>query len=503
MRTGLLLRLCAIALAAGVALPSLDPTAADEPAPGQLAPLPQPVLQYPVEPAVALQAAEANLQPAPQPAANTPDAGTVSVGQAAFARSCTSCHDEQRSLQRTKSYAGWLATVRRMASKEGADISSADVVPIATYLASVAGPSGGGAASEGNDEGGGWSFATTVSTLHRSASDAYPLENPGFFADVWVTAAYQSSGPLRGTVTACTSCHSRDNGGAGNAYSIELVEGSASLDLRHLFHGCRCDDGHELLLKAGRFVVPFGAFASMSHPGSYRTVTNPLIFNMGRRVLTPNFPPGQPVLPQPFSDEGIDLIYRAQVGESLMFSCDLYAVNGLQGTGNNIFNRSRAYFDNNEEPSGGIRLALGGDYFRLGVSALGGNLQDQNLPQVDYALAGADATVQITDRLRFYFEYAIRDQDSTFVAGQKEKTFGTVTQLEFRVWDAPYIGLLISYDTLDHRHPIFGENSLSRFTSGFNIGLPGGSLLMINHERWSDHNGDEVDVFGVRWSITL
>src|SRR5438093_491752 len=49
---------------------------------------------------------------------------TVAAGQAAFLRSCTSCHDEQRSLQKAKSYSGWLSTVQRMASKTGADISS-------------------------------------------------------------------------------------------------------------------------------------------------------------------------------------------------------------------------------------------------------------------------------------------------------------------------------------------------------------------------------------------
>src|SRR2546426_228431 len=65
---------------------------------------------------------------------NAIDAGTVAAGMAAFARSCTSCHDEQRSLSKSKSYSGWLATVQRMASKTGADISSADVAPIAAYL---------------------------------------------------------------------------------------------------------------------------------------------------------------------------------------------------------------------------------------------------------------------------------------------------------------------------------------------------------------------------------
>ena len=38
---------------------------------------------------------------------------------------------------------------------------------------------------------------------------------------------------------------------------------------------------------------------------------------------------------------------------------------------------------------------------------MGGNLQDQQLPGVNYVIAGADATAQITDRLRFYFEGAM------------------------------------------------------------------------------------------------
>jgi mono/diheme cytochrome c family protein len=443
-----------------------------------------------------------DLQPAGQPLATSAafDQGTVAGGQAAFVRSCTACHDAQRALSKSKSYAGWLTTVQRMAAKDGADIRSSDVVPIATYLASVSGAAGPSTA--GGEEAGGWSFGTTVSLLHRSASDEYPVENPGFFPNVWVTASYQSTGPWRATVTACTSCHARDNG-AGNAFSLELVEGSATLDLRHLFHGCRCDDGREMLLKAGRFIVPFGAFAAMSHPGIYRTVTNPLMFNMGRRVFVPGSPPQQPVLPQPFADEGIDFIYRTPIHENLTFTLDLYAVNGLQGTGPDIFNRSRAYFDNNEEPSGGARITLGGDFFRLGASVLSGNLADQDLPPVHYTLAGADATCQITDRLRFYFEYAMRRQDSVFAPGTEEIAYGIVTELELRVWDHPNISLLVRYDTLEHRNQTFGDSSLQRVTSGLNIALPGGSLLMINHERWMPASRDDVDLFGVRWVVSL
>src|SRR5438105_2988563 len=107
----------------------------DEPGLDQRPLIARPTLQLPVE-TTAFDTAAMMLQPASTPAASAPDAGTVAAGQSAFARSCTNCHDDQRSLQKSKSYSGWLATVQRMASKEGADINSGDIVPIATYLAS-------------------------------------------------------------------------------------------------------------------------------------------------------------------------------------------------------------------------------------------------------------------------------------------------------------------------------------------------------------------------------
>jgi hypothetical protein len=259
-----------------------------------------------------------------------------------------------------------------------------------------------------------------------------------------------------------------------------------------------------MLLKAGRFVAPFGAFAAMSHPGIYRTVSNPLMYNMGRRVFVPDSsPPQQPVLPMPFSDEGIDFIYRTPVTEELNFTLDLYAINGLQGAGPNIFLRSRAYYDNNDEPTLGARMTLGADYFRLGASVMGGNLQDQGQEKAYYTLAGADATAQITERLRFYFEYAMRRQDSIFVRDTEEHTFGVVTELEYRLLEHPNVSLLVRYDTLEHRNQAFGDAKLERITWGFNIGLPGGSLLMINHEWWKPQKAEDVDLLGIRWVVSL
>jgi hypothetical protein len=389
-----------------------------------------------------------------------------------------------------------------MASKDGADVRSGDVEPIAAYLASVAGVASAAGGAAGDWDGGGWTAGATVSLLHRSASDAAPLENPGFFADVWVTAQHQSAGPWRATVTACTSCHS--NPSSNNGFSLELVEGSATLDLRHALLGARPDDDREVLVKAGRFVVPFGAYSAMVNPGVYRTLTNPLMFDMGRRVFVNGAaPPQQPVLPMPFADEGVDLMLRTPLGDALRLTWDLYAVNGLQGTGPSLFNFSRQYTDNNEEPSVGTRLTIGNDWFRLGTSLLQGNLADQGSPGVNYQLSGADATAQITERLQFYFEYALRHQDSVTAPGTFDSTYGIVTQLELQLREEPGVSLLARYDTLEHRSQGLGDASLERFTWGLNFGLPGGSLLLINHERWLPAQGQAVDVVGARLVVSL
>ena len=57
-------------------------------------------------------------------------------------------------------------------------------------------------------------------------------------------------------------------------------------------------------IDAGRFIVPFGAFAAQTNPGLYRTVSTPLIFNMGQRVFNRDL--GDPVLPMPYTDTGVN-----------------------------------------------------------------------------------------------------------------------------------------------------------------------------------------------------
>ncbi len=463
------------------------------------------------------------------------DPQQVEQGRAAFQDACTQCHDAERALSKRKSRTAWLATVRRMARMDGADIDSSDIVPIATYLASLSAPASessdeetdepsddSGGDGEGADEdaeatdqaeldvaadedlllSSGPNISGTISTLWRGGNDN--LENPDFFADVWLRLDWQPDGPIRGRVTSCTSCHSDQTGGGG--FTLELVEATAHFDLLHWLKEKdkrpeQCKPKIDAEIKAGRFIVPFGAYSSMVHPGVYRTVTQPLMFNMGRQVNPNRTRP--PVLPMPYSDEGVDLYTKFPVCHEWDATVEAYAVNGLQGAGPGVqFTPSRSYADNNSQPAFGSRATVGNGKVRFGGSLMSGQMQDDMDPELNYFLSGADATARFCDNdIRLYFEYAIRRNDSNFNRGQI--AYGIVSEIEALLFAKPNLSALARYDTLEHRDS-FGEGSIARFTWGLSTTLIGGSLFMVNHEHWNFPTGEnDVDVLGVRWVATF
>lgn len=429
------------------------------------------------------------------------DPGLVSLGEVAFQRSCTTCHDAQRAMAKRKRYAQWLGTVQRMAAKEGADIVPGDVVPIATYLAFVAGsdtgpiPIADGGLAEQQTL-----LYATLSLLWRGSNGERPLENPGFFPDVRFGAEWRTTGPISARITACTSCHADTNPSRG--FSLELVEASATIDLAELVGCCRSASGDpsqklSASLTLGRFVVPFGAIAAQSHPGASRTLTLPLMFNMGRRVGSTG--PLQPVLPAPYADEGVDLRISAALVESWLATLDVYAVNGLQGVDPSLFNTSRSYMDNNLEPAVGGRASLGNSAVRVGGSVMSGNLADQTSDPVQYHLAGGDITARFEDQVRLYCEYAIRRDQSTILPGVDNIAYGMLVEGELRLLREPNISFLARYDTLEHRHALFPDASLDRFTYGLRYTSAQGSVLLLDHEHWMFDDGSDVDVIGFRW----
>ena len=482
------------------------------------------------------------------------DSQLVSRGRIAFQEACTQCHDADRAFQKRKSASGWLTTVRRMARLDDADISASDIIPIATFLAARNAPTqrrnrapqsqaadavdvdaaesdadsdpssqaadlqDGETDAESDEDGddvsatapddqawtdlasevgSGLSTSTTLSPLWRNGNDN--LENPNFFVDAWFRADWQPSGPLRARATACTSCHSDQSGGAG--FTLELVEAYAALDLLKKFHGCRnpdpdCAPRLDAEIRAGRFIVPFGAFSSMSHPGSYGAVTAPLVFNMGRQVNPDNGRP--PVLPMPYSDEGVDVNTKLQYKDCTA-TLDIYGVNGLQGFGPGIqFTPSRSYTDNNSDVALGSRATVGNKFIRFGGSLMSGRMQDEGSPNLSYHLSGADATARFfDDQLRLYFEYAIRRNDSNF--GTRQISYGTITELDALLLEHPNLRMLVRYDTLEHRD-FFGSQGIRRFTWGASTTVLAGSTLIINHEHWRFSNFDrDTDVLGFRW----
>lgn len=464
------------------------------------------------------------------------DAQLVAAGQTAFQTSCSECHPLSLALDEKKSFASWKSTVWRMASRPGADVAHGDRLAIATYLASLSAPApkkesstaetpstaptAVATATEGEQHSQAFSLFGTVSPLWRGGGKN--LQHPGFFPQTWVGVDWQSDSPLSARVTACIACH---DPGSGDHFA--LVQASLRLDLTQLAAIHRRGHGHlsssepspvRAAVEVGRFIVPFGAFASQSNPGVYRTVSRPLIYNMGQRIYDPSI--GDPVLPMPYSDEGAQLNLGIPVFNSAAtLTLDGYLVNGLQGGNSGVdFDASRDYVDNNSSPSVGGRVTLGNQFLRVGSSIINGRFnQNGGSPlfrgALNYTIFGADISMHYEDIFRFQAEYAHRGSDRVIPGPSasliRESVEGLYVEGELKLYDKPRISVLARYDIQDRgssaRVPESSLSSgtfrVSRFTWGVNTTLPGGSLLMLNHEHWFVPNGlAAVDVVGVRWS---
>jgi len=268
-------------------------------------------------------------------------------------------------------------------------------------------------------------------------------------------------------------------------------------------------------------IVPFGAFAQQSNPGVYRTVTKPLIYNMGMRVYDEDL--GDAVLPMPYADEGLVFNLGAELTQNVKASWDVYTVNGLQaGTDGIDFDMSRDYVGINNSPSLGTRLTLGNEQLRFGSSLISGTASptggvDPIGAALYYRIYGFDAVYRLDDIFRLQFEYARRDSDRViddpvlpFVT--RDNVGGYYVEGEVLLLREQRLSFLARYDQQD-RHSIAPppESTLpdssfrvSRFTYGLNWVLPGGSLLMVNHERWNLPSGlGHLDVIGARWALTF
>ncbi len=163
-------------------------------------------------------------------------------------------------------------------------------------------------------------------------------------------------------------------------------------------------------LDAGRVVVPFDAFASQVNLDVFRTVTRPLMHNRGQRARDGQI--GDPVLPMPDSDEGVNLNAELALAEEFTVTVDADVVNGLQGANDGIdFDASREYVDKNRSPATRARATFGTKRPRFGGSVVGGRIGPNGSLEVDnrgldYVIYGADVTYRFEDLLRVQFEYS-------------------------------------------------------------------------------------------------
>jgi hypothetical protein len=411
-----------------------------------------------------------------------------------------------------------------MAGRDGADIPQSDWEPIAQYLAGRSASGGGQQAASGGGQqaastgakaeeaGPSHTLWATLSPLFRQGNE--DVQNAGFFPQTWAGATWQPSRVISGRVTGCVTCH---NEFTPNSNRIELVEAAARLDVARLL---KCREDISLAVDAGRLIVPFGAFSAQVNPGVYRTVTPPLIYNMGQVVRYVDI--GDTVLPMPFANQGAVLKSGAGLIGNVDATLDTYVINGLQGGDAGIdFYLSRNYVSNNKAPTVGGRCTVGNQYVRVGASLMSGRFNDQSgsgpLNQgLYYRIFGGDFTARYQDFIRFQFEYASRnDNVLTFVPVEQiagERFSGYYFEGEVRVLRKPRISLLARYDTLNRDSPFApigsslstGTFGVKRITYGINATLAGGSLLMINYEQWRLPLGlPQVNLFAIRWAATF
>jgi hypothetical protein len=466
------------------------------------------------------------------------DAAVVSAGKTAFERSCTTCHNAARSLERTKDLAGWRATVTRMAARRGAEVAKADIEPIAVYLASrnqASSEASGdkektgdqektgdkektGAAAAAASVASGVSTFATISPQWRGGNDH--LQNPGFAPLAWVGASWQSE-IVSARVTLCISCH----GVQEQAYlsRVEIVEAAARLDLSKFVDPCV--KGMKAGIDAGRLVVPFGAFSAQTNPSLYRTVSTPLIFNMGQRIYNQDL--GVSVLPMPYADTGINFNFDVPLCDvgtgKITLTVDSYVINGLEGSSSGIdFLQSRNLLDNNNRAAYGGRISVGDSYIRVGASYMAGSFDDRNDPSVPngpltYRVYGFDLQARYKRLFRCQIEYARRDNDRVGAPPTEPSVFsetvdGYYLEMEVRPWEDCCVSLVARQDFLRHSGPLAppgsslttGNFDVERVTLGINIELWHQSLLMFNVEHWlTPERPNTVNVYGVRYSVTF
>jgi hypothetical protein len=259
-------------------------------------------------------------------------------------------------------------------------------------------------------------------------------------------------------------------------------------------------------VSAGRVVVPFGEYANRVDPSSHRTVSAPLIFDMGRIPYGDRTGYNLGVVPAPYVDTGVIVYGQTWIGERVQVWYGGYGVAGFRGSNDVDWAAMRSvyYTDNNRVPAGGARLALTWSQqdpsFVIGDVSVGGSFTGGRYDQdatLGYKAWGIDAQARIGPCV-LRGEYAARRTDvDPNAAGYRYVVVdpffdkrGWYAELEHPL--GKWVGAVYRVERMDRVGiPVPGtlpvitpDSSIKRYTAGLMI-TPAASLyLKASYEYW-------------------
>lgn len=265
----------------------------------------------------------------------------------------------------------------------------------------------------------------------------------------------------------------------------------------------------------GRIAVPFGDFSNRVDPGSHKTGSPPLIYDMGRMAYGSRSAMNLGVLPIPYVDTGA-LVYGVRwLGERLQLWYGIYGVSGLRGSNDAdwVAMRSIPYNDNNRVPAGGARLTV--SYSSdpnsfVGDASFGGSYTGGRYDRdatLEYHAWAADATLRF-GKLVLRGEYAARrtalDPAATYPYALEDGWF--LKEGFYAEAEAPlgrYLAAVYRYDELRRTGtPLPGavaeltkDSTFVRHTGGLVVTPSQSVFLKLSWELWQTTDFGEFHTY--------
>ena len=200
------------------------------------------------------------------------------------------------------------------------------------------------------------------------------------------------------------------------SFSAKACAGCHGIELQHIH--VEYMPSPRFNVQAGRLTLPFGEYSNRIEQAGHRTVSAPLIYDMGRMAYGERSAMNLGVIPLPYVDNGVLIYGQFFIAGVIQTWYGLYAAGGFKGANDFDFTAMRAlpYYDNNRQPAVGGRLAFtyaSGAGALLGDSSVGGSFtagRYDKAGELGYLVWGADATVRVW-RLLVRGEYAERKTD--------------------------------------------------------------------------------------------